>query len=375
MSLEFTAVVENLSAQGLGTVRDHYGKVYFVRAAWPGDRGTFRSTTEYDGRYQFAELISLDSPSIERRAAPCPHFGTASGQCYGCPWMIATDQAQAQRKLHRLRYAFERTGLNADAIRDLWQAPSPFSYRARAQFKTDGTVIGYAGPRGEGIAPIEGCMVLSPAMSEKLGALKARLARESVGWRPAPPHLWNFLDLDEETDAETLSLNRRRPFQQAHKFQNERMKAWVREHAEGQRTLELFAGSGNFTEVLATGGREVAAFEVDAAAVYALNRRQLPGVRGERLDLYKTKAMDVLRTFPTDQLFVNPPRAGLMRLTRLARRMPEIKAILYVSCDVQSLVSDLQKLEAAGFKPSVVQPVDQMPQTPHLETLVKLIRD
>jgi len=373
--LEFHATVEHLSSQGFGTIRDDAGRVYFVRATWPGDRGVFRPSTEREGRYQFAELLSLTEPSVQRRPlpVPCAHFGVGPTHCYGCPWIIATETAQEQQKWHRLHYAFERVGLDTSCIKDLWAAPQSFGYRSRAQFKTDGIRVGYAGLQGKAIANIDRCLTLSPIVSQHLKDLQDALPQAQ--WQPTPPHIWNFLEVDEESRLDQLEICRRRPFQQVNKQQNERMRQWVSDQVSGHHVLELFAGSGNFTEAMAGDpNRRIDAFEVGEAAVRGLESKMLLNVSARRVDLYDSKAHAALRTIAADSLFVNPPRAGLMSLTKLPRYLPSLQEIIYVSCDIQSLVTDLQKLTKNGFHLVQVQPVDQMPQTPHLEVLVKLER-
>lgn len=50
------------------------------------------------------------------------------------------------------------------------------------------------------------------------------------------------------------------------------------------------------------------------------------------------------------------------------------KRVVYVSCDPSTLARDLKHLEGLGFKTIEVQPVDMFPNTKHVETVVKLIK-
>jgi tRNA/tmRNA/rRNA uracil-C5-methylase (TrmA/RlmC/RlmD family) len=71
---------------------------------------------------------------------------------------------------------------------------------------------------------------------------------------------------------------------------------------------------------------------------------------------------------------LNPPRtgAGARVIDRLAGLGPE--AVIYVSCDPQTLVRDLARLREHGYHPDSVEAMDLFPQTFHFETVVCLRR-
>ena len=70
-----------------------------------------------------------------------------------------------------------------------------------------------------------------------------------------------------------------------------------------------------------------------------------------------------------DVVFVDPPRKGCdtVTLESLVRISPD--RIVYVSCNPATLARDLKYLEANGYKTQQIQPVDQFPQTYHVETV------
>ncbi|AKA71561.1 23S rRNA (uracil-5-)-methyltransferase RumA [Clostridium scatologenes] len=75
-----------------------------------------------------------------------------------------------------------------------------------------------------------------------------------------------------------------------------------------------------------------------------------------------------------DVVVVDPPRKGCEKslLEAIAQMSPE--RIVYVSCDPGTLARDLSILDELGYKVAEVQPVDMFPQTAHVETVVKLIK-
>ncbi len=69
---------------------------------------------------------------------------------------------------------------------------------------------------------------------------------------------------------------------------------------------------------------------------------------------------------------VNPPRGGCAPevLEALAELAP--RSLIYVSCNPETLARDLDILATQGYRTEEVQPVDMFPQTPHVETVVRL---
>jgi 23S rRNA (uracil1939-C5)-methyltransferase len=75
-----------------------------------------------------------------------------------------------------------------------------------------------------------------------------------------------------------------------------------------------------------------------------------------------------------DVLIVDPPRTGLSREAVDRALALEPQTIIYVSCDVATLARDVRRLIDAGYSLTVVDAFDLFPNTPHVETVVKLER-
>ena len=73
-----------------------------------------------------------------------------------------------------------------------------------------------------------------------------------------------------------------------------------------------------------------------------------------------------------DVVFVDPPRKGCDKtlLDTIIKMKPQ--KMIYISCNVATLGRDLKYLIDNGFELQVVQPVDQFPQTAHVETIALL---
>ena len=74
-----------------------------------------------------------------------------------------------------------------------------------------------------------------------------------------------------------------------------------------------------------------------------------------------------------DAVVLDPPRTGALEaMAGIAELGPPV--IVYVSCDPATLARDAEKLVAAGYRAERAWPVDLMPQTSHIEVVLRLTR-
>ena len=373
---EFTGVVRDMAATGEGIVAHPGGQVCFVPGVWTGERGRFRVTGR-QGRAALGVLVALDAPSPDRVVPPCPHHGHDEDHCGGCPWQFVAYGAQLAAKEARLRRALARLGV-AEAQAPIWAAPETFGYRNRARLRSDGERIGFLAAGSNRLAPISDCPVLTPHNRETLAALQERLPEPA--WRPRRRGPLTVLPIDDEQGPEAVAPNAPQRFRQGNSAQNARMREWLADSLKGceaPSAVELFAGSGNFTEILTTAGC-APVFAVDSAgdAIAALAALRLPGVTTQALDLFDAAAPERLEAALAGArlLVLDPPRDGLRQLPAFLARAPRLTEVRYIACDVATFARDLEALLDAGFALEAVQPLDLFPHTPHLELLARLGR-
>jgi 23S rRNA (uracil1939-C5)-methyltransferase len=141
--------------------------------------------------------------------------------------------------------------------------------------------------------------------------------------------------------------------------------------------LELFAGSGNFTDVLAGAGfASIVAVEAVTEAAASLRQRQLPGVTVTEADLFNAAAVVALGRGCADArlLVLDPPRDGCSQLGTLLDACRVLEKVAYISCSLATFARDAGLLLARGFRVGEVQPLDQFPHTPHVELLATFSR-
>ena len=145
----------------------------------------------------------------------------------------------------------------------------------------------------------------------------------------------------------------------------------------GESALDLYCGIGGIALHLARDGARVIGIEaVEEAVRNARENARMNEIHGctFRAGDAAELVQDLRHEVPPGSVaVVNPPRGGCARevLAALADLVP--RTLLYVSCNPLTLARDLAILATLGYQTAEVQPVDMFPQTPHVESVARLI--
>lgn len=378
--MKFKGTITHLSQKGLGVVKNAENNItYFVYGTWPGDVGEFEVINKplNNKKFAYAKLLHLTQPSPQKQIPACPYASVEENACTGCPWMIADYTSQLEQKRNRFIYAMKRVGFDTASLNigSVHPAPQLYGYRNRCQVKTDGVKLGFVSENSYQIAPINDCMVLN----EKCRSL-LKITRQSLpnsAWQEDSGHNWQFIELDDDMQADEIRSNQKRPFKQGNTPQNEWMKAWLREKLANNpqlgKVVELFCGSGNFTQIIAESGcTAIIAYESEAAAIQALKTKNLAKVMSQTVDLFDPLVWKKLKKDVSDSetLVLDPPRAGLKRHQGFFASFAAVKNIYYISCNPETFARDAWFFSRNGWTISDIQLVDLFPHTPHVEALV-----
>ena len=141
----------------------------------------------------------------------------------------------------------------------------------------------------------------------------------------------------------------------------------------GSLALDLYAGAGLFSSVLARRFAQVIAVEASQISHADLVHNSPDNVKAVRApsEQYLQKAAGKVHP---DLVVVDPPRSGLG--ADVVRGLAELGAprVTYVSCDPATLARDLGRLLSAGYRVEQAHLVDLFPQTYHLESVLHLVR-
>ena len=326
----------------------------FVALGAPGDL-VEAEVVERHKKWERAEILRVLEPGPARVPAPCPYFGA----CGGCQWQHLSAEAQLEAKQRILRSALRR--LAADVTVE--PAAAAFGYRRRVKVHYAHGQVGFLARRSHKLVAIDRCLVLEPALQEQLDRVRGGLSGHGTHALSA---LEDLADPGEPPFRVTAHV-----FAQVGEAADRTLRRAVVEQVRGPRVLELFAGAGNFTRLLA-GSLAVTAVDIDAQAL-ALLRENAPAARaiGAPADQALRELLDRSERF--DTVLLDPPRSGAAEiLGELARLAPG--RIVYVSCDPMTLARDAERLVARGYGVSWARGFDLMPQTFHIEAVLVLDR-
>ncbi|MEO6418515.1 MAG: methyltransferase, partial [Polyangiaceae bacterium] len=134
------------------------------------------------------------------------------------------------------------------------------------------------------------------------------------------------------------------------------------------RVIELHAGAGNITVLLAKRAATYVAVESDRDGCRAAENNLR--TRGLRARVVEADADAFALPRGTQLVVLDPPRTGARAVAeRLVSSL--VRHVIYVSCDPQTLGRDLAIL-APAYRPIHVEAFEMFPQTSHLEAVVLL---
>ncbi len=373
--------VDSLAAGGEGVARDRGGRVTFIPGTTPGDRLKVR-VVRTTSTYARAEVVDVIEAGKSRVEPSCPHALRVAGRqpapvCGGCQWQHVSRAEQLAAKLAIVTGALRKLdGLRVHPIED----PGPaLGWRRRARFHVERGVVGLYGIGSQDVVAIGSCPQLEPALDAAYRAV--------VAARPPDGELALLVNYKGEVAVATedpwprggeivgragikvvgraaLELepglcSGAWDFAQASASGNRALvaRAAATLGPGPGRLLELHAGGGNLTRAYRANGWVVLASDVAAHA-----------------ELVADAAAALARhAGPFDAIALDPPRAGAPEaIDGILRHSP--KVLVYVACDVATLARDAARLAAGGYRATDAYPLDLMPQTPHVEVVLRMTR-
>jgi 23S rRNA (uracil1939-C5)-methyltransferase len=393
------------------------GKAVMAPGAAPGDVLEIALANGRGGQTT-GRIERIIEPSAHRRTPPCPYYA----RCGGCDWQQIDYAGQVEAKAAMLAAAFRRgLGIELDTGGLIEPAPAEFGYRARTRFKVGpGGKTGFRAAGSHTLVEVDRCMVAAGggeaprALAAALGGSCAEIETvieddaailvARMNQAPRPPDLARAraaMAADPRVRAVVLRGGGARAtvgdvrtaievepgcaiesdadaFSQVNREQNRKLVAAVMAMGEfraGVKLLDLFCGSGNFSLPAARRGAEVIGVDADAAAIAAATAnaaRMGLAARFVAMKADETARFLARAGYRPDVAILDPPRTGAAELIEAAARLRPA-AIIYVACDVATMVRDLKALAGFGYRADETRGFDFFPNTHHLEVVARVL--
>jgi 23S rRNA (uracil1939-C5)-methyltransferase len=207
----------------------------------------------------------------------------------------------------------------------------------------------------------------SPALSGIV--LRGGNARVVIGHPALPIELEPGLTIEVEPDL----------FTQVNHAENRKLVAAVMSTAaidRGGEILDLYCGAGNFSLPAARRGARVIGVDYDPFAIEAA-RRNAARLELSEVQFLAMNAGEIARflaraRYRPEVVIIDPPRAGAADLIDLIIKLKAFR-VIYVSCNVATLMRDLKELSRTGFKLGAVRAFDFFPNTHHAEVMAEML--
>lgn len=146
-------------------------------------------------------------------------------------------------------------------------------------------------------------------------------------------------------------------------------------NSDNKIVFDLYCGTGTIGQIVAPNAKKVIGIELIEEAVEAAKENaKLNGLNN--CEFLAGDVAEIIKTVKDkpDIIILDPPRSGVHPKALDYVIKFNAKEIIYVSCNPKTLVNDLKVLVDAGYEIVKLRVKDMFPQTPHAETVVRLIK-
>ncbi len=364
----------------------------FVKQGLPGDQALIK-VTSVNKHYARADIIKLLTMSRKRVEPICPFYNI----CGGCQIMHEHYQEQLAFKEAKVTELFERNFEDNIKINHII-SDEALNYRNKVTLHVKNGQIGYYQAKSNDLVVIDKCVLLHPLLNKYLLKIKKLLTNENseIMMRVSFDNEEILISIEGEfkkldkLKKEDISLYynnqlikgkgyiieklNNMSFRLNHKsfFQvNPKMAAKLYEQvtklsAGSHQVLDLYCGVGGMGLLVSKKVKHVTGIEIVEEAIKEANKNKEINIR-DNVDFIAKDVKNIINQLSNiDLVIVDPPREGLTDDVINGLKQINSEKIIYVSCDLNTLIRDLKKL-SANYEIKSVDIFDMFPNTYHVE--------
>ena len=385
--------------RGIGYINN---KVTFIDKVVPEDIVEVELTKEKK-KYNEAKLIKIIKPSPLRIDAKCPYFS----KCGGCQFQNITYENTIKYKKEKIVNIFSKHKISIfpEVITNI----SPYSYRNKITLKVNNYKIGFYINKTHNLVEINKCLLANPAINASIPLIKRfNICNGEVTIRcNQNAEILIVINSQDNLNIDTNYLKSKiklvgivvnnktyygenslfermnnllfkisyDSFFQVNPFIASQLFQIIGDNIDSSdKVLDLYCGVGTLSLMAAKKAQKVLGIEVvPNAIINALFNARVNDLNNTQFVI--NDASTAISKIKPDfnKIIVDPPRSGLTKniIDVLLKIKPD--AIIYVSCDPQTLVRDFTLLSSIyEIKKSYI--LDMFSYTYHIETILILTK-
>lgn len=385
--------------RGIGYINN---KVTFIDKVVPEDIVEVELTKEKK-KYNEAKLIKIIKPSPLRIDAKCPYFS----KCGGCQFQNITYENTIKYKKEKIVNIFSKHKISIfpEVITNI----SPYNYRNKITLKVNNYKMGFYINKTHNLVEINKCLLANPAINASIplikrfnicnGEVTIRCNQNAeilivinsqdnlnidITYLKSKIKLVGIVVNNKTYYGENSLFERMNnllfkisydSFFQVNPFIASQLFQIIGDNIDSSdKVLDLYCGVGTLSLMAAKKAQKVLGIEVvPNAIINALFNARINDLNNTQFVI--NDASTAISKIKPDfnKIIVDPPRSGLTKniIDVLLKIKPD--AIIYVSCDPQTLVRDFTLLSSIyEIKKSYI--LDMFSYTYHIETILILIK-
>ncbi|MGN1372001.1 MAG: class I SAM-dependent RNA methyltransferase [Candidatus Coprovivens sp.] len=398
----YEVTIEKLDNQGRGICYLN-NKITFVENALPTEIVKINITKE-SKKFNEAIVTEYIKKSLSRVESPCPYYNI----CGGCELLNLSYENTCKYKKEKLEDILSKYA-NIKSDIEIIKSKNSLNYRNKITLKVEKGIYGYYESKSHKLIEIKECLLAEPAISnfikdiKKLNikngevTIRSNYNSELLIWiktkdkvNPDIPYLKSKHKIagiilnDQYIDGDssfieiinhqlfTVSYD---SFFQVNRDICSKLFNLVNNYIEEDGTiLDLYCGVGTLGINATKKAKKAFGIEIVKNAVLnAITNSKI----NKRDNIYYMLG-DVSVCLPKikdkiDTIIVDPPRAGLDKVTKQTIIEFSPNKIIYVSCDPMTLARDLKEL-SSYYNIIEIKGLDMFPHTEHIETFCVLKR-
>jgi len=368
-------------------------KIVFVKRALPGETVEIEIYKEKKN-ISFAKIIKVIEPSSDRRRSICPYYS----RCGGCDFLHTTDEVEKEFKINKAKYLFNRC--------DNYYETENLNYRNKVVLHSKNGHYGFYQEETNDLVEIDYCYIADDKINEIIKSLrKDNIWGEfDVTIRSFDGDILLSIDgdinnitfYDTEKIVKTIIVNNKVILGNGYLYfyindYKIRLgsKAFFQVNLEGlnniykiisnflkdkkiKKALDLYSGVSLWSILINKFVDNIDSIEINEEA--CLNgKNNLIENDIHNVNIINGKVEDHINKFSNiDLVITDPPRSGMDKKTIDYLSKINSKYIIYISCNMDTLKRDLERLH--NYELKELDLVNMFKRTYHCEVVTLLER-